>query len=59
MSGGEANDDGIDITFHETTRLTGIFYTSAIDEYKKYMSKKKNAKVESSTNNNLTMLSED
>ena len=63
------NDDGIDITFHETTRLTGIFYTSAIDEYKKYMSKKKNAKVESQAelepptesqaNSKLTMLSED
>ena len=53
------NDDGIDITYHETTRLTGIFYTSAIDEYQKYMNKKKNAKVESHTNINLTMLSED
>ena len=53
------NDDGIDITFHETTRLTGIFYTSAIDEYKKYMSKKKNAKNQASTNSKLTMLSED
>ena len=50
------NDDGIDITYHETTRLTDIFYKSAINEYQKYMNKK-NAKEP--TNNNLTMLSED
>ena len=52
------NEDGIDITYHETTRLSGIFYKSAINEYEKYMNKKK-VKNESITNNNIEMLSED
>ena len=52
------NEDGIDITYHETSRVTGMFYKSEINAYQKYMNKKK-TKIESQTNNNLTMLSED
>ena len=53
------NDDGVDIRYHETTRDTGIFYKCEINEYQKYMNKKKNAKTEHITNNKLDMLSED
>ena len=53
------NDDGIDICYHETSRVSGFFYKSAINEYQKYMNKKKNVKIESQTNNKTEMLSED
>ena len=65
------NDNGDAIHYHETARLTGIFYKNVINEYQKYMNKR-NAKtksippaalkipLESITNaDNLTMLSED
>ena len=52
------NDDGVDIRYHETTRVTSVFYKSEINEYQKYMNKK-NAKHEPTTNNKLDMLSED
>ena len=51
------NDDGINITYHETSRVTGMFYKIEIDEYQKYMNK--NAKSQASTDSKLTMLSED
>ena len=51
------NDDGIDICYHETSRVSGIFYKNEINEYQKYMNKKKNAKIQIPSN--LTMLSED
>ena len=50
------NDDGIDICYHETSRVSGIFYKNAINEYQKYMNKKK---VKTETINKTEMLSED
>lgn len=34
------NKEGEEITYHETTRLTGIFYRNVIKEYQKYIATK-------------------
>ena len=35
------NEDGEQICYHKTSRLVGVFYKSVINEYEKYINKKK------------------